>query len=227
MTAARPASPESWVPGATCCHRNRKRMRSCAVAGCTRSRRDPAGVAVHAGQETTGHPLGRQRRRRCSGPEAQNPPAAARPGPPPPGSVANAVAPDRALDRRDAAELQMTAHHAGGGRIVAVERQAGLAGRLGGGPQLVGARGRMAVPGPASAVPPTSGAIRPGPGATREDSRSCRSSACRGSGRSPEWTCSMASGSRAPMELRSTLRPRRSRTALVRRFWNSSSSRKA
>ena len=45
--------------------------------------------------------------------------------------------------------------------------------------------------------------------------------------RSRRAPASMASGSRAPMEVRSTLRPRRSRTALVRRFWNSSSSRKA
>ena len=48
-----------------------------------------------------------------------------------------------------------------------------------------------------------------------------------GSGTISACTASMASGSRAPMDARSTARPRRRCTALVRRFWNSSSSRNA
>ena len=39
ITARRPASPASWVPGATCCQRNKKRMKSCAVTACTVVRR--------------------------------------------------------------------------------------------------------------------------------------------------------------------------------------------
>ena len=38
-TASSPASPASWVPGATCCQRSRKRMKSWAVAGSTPPRR--------------------------------------------------------------------------------------------------------------------------------------------------------------------------------------------
>ena len=35
LVAASPASPASWVSGATCCQRRRKRMKSWAVAGST------------------------------------------------------------------------------------------------------------------------------------------------------------------------------------------------
>ena len=39
MTLASPSMPASWVPGARCCHRSTKRMKSWAVAGSTRPRR--------------------------------------------------------------------------------------------------------------------------------------------------------------------------------------------
>ena len=62
---------------------------------------------------------------------------------------------------------------------------------------------------------------------TSEPSRSWRSSAVRGSGVISSWTCSIAAGSSAPIDARSTASPRRSTTALVRRFCSSSSSRNA
>ena len=68
MTAPRPASPASWVPGATCCQRSRNRMKSWAVAGWTPLGRDSAGVAVHAGQQPAGHPLGSSASAPCSCP---------------------------------------------------------------------------------------------------------------------------------------------------------------
>ena len=62
---------------------------------------------------------------------------------------------------------------------------------------------------------------------TRPDNRSWRSSAVLGSGVTSARTRAMASGSSRPMVDRSTGRPRRSGTALVRRSTASASSRKA
>ena len=62
---------------------------------------------------------------------------------------------------------------------------------------------------------------------TNPSSRSCSSSGDRGSGATSSRTRAMASGSSRPMLSRSTGRPRRRGTALVRRSCSSASSRKA
>ena len=51
-----PASPTSWVPGATCCQRSRKRMKSWAVTGSKPCPPRSLRVAVHARQQAPGAP---------------------------------------------------------------------------------------------------------------------------------------------------------------------------
>ena len=103
-------------------------MKSWAVAGWDALTPRPARVAVHPGQEPTGHPFGRRWRRRGSGPGRRNPPAASaasatatRPG-------ASVVDAGQSVYRGDAAQLQMAADHPGRRRIVAVEGQPGVVG---------------------------------------------------------------------------------------------------
>ncbi len=130
------------------------------------------------------------------------------------------------VDGGDAGDLEVAAQHGGDGVLVAGDRGVG--------------RRRASPPRTTTRFPssPRRGGGRRArrraaasrgeePRARATPSTSCRSSAVVGSGVISSCTCVIASGSSEPIDARSTDSPRRSCTALVRRFWNSSSSRNA
>ena len=114
MTAARPASPASWVPGATCCQRRRKRMKILGRRRLDALTPGPARSSCASGPAAGGTPTRVSAAvRRCSGPGGRSPPAAARPGRPPPGRAPAWSPPASSSTVVMPLQLEMAAHHAG------------------------------------------------------------------------------------------------------------------